>query len=68
LLAKGEAYNKSAEGVGTLKAVKAIADREGLNMPICQALYRVVFENADIQSTIRGLFDRPLKKEFEKNS
>lgn len=66
LLAKGEAYNKSAEGVGTLKAVKAIADREGLEMPICQALYRVVFEGADIQSTIRGLFDRPLKKEFDK--
>ena len=66
LLAKGEAYNKSAEGVGTLKAVKAIADREGLEMPICQALYRVVFEGADIKSTIRGLFDRPLKKEFDK--
>ena len=68
LLAKGEAYNKSAEGVGTLKAVKAIADKEGLEMPICQALYKVVFENADIQSTIRGLFDRPLRKEFDKVS
>ncbi len=66
LLAKGEAYQKSAEGVGTLKAVKAIADRENLEMPICQALYRVVFENADIQSTIRELFERPLKKEFDK--
>jgi len=66
LLAKGEAYNKSAEGVGTLKAVKAIADREHLEMPICQALYKVVFEGADIQSTIRSLFERPLKKEFDK--
>ena len=66
LLAKGEAYQKSAEGVGTLKAVKAIADREKLEMPICQALYKVVFEGADIQSTIRSLFDRPLKKEFDK--
>ncbi len=66
LLAKGEAYQKSAEGVGTLKAVKAIADRENLEMPICQALYKVVFEGADIQSTIRSLFERPLKKEFDK--
>lgn len=63
--AKGEPYSKLAEGVATLKAVKAIADKEHIEMPICQALYRVIFEKADIQSTIRSLFDRALKKEFD---
>ena len=63
--AKGEPYDKLAEGVATLKAVKAIADKEKIDMPICQALYKVIFEKADIQSTIRGLFDRSLKKEFD---
>lgn len=62
--AKGVPYTKLAEGVDTLKAVKAIADRENIDMPICQALYRVLFENADIEKTIRELFDRALKKEF----
>ena len=46
-------------------AVKAIADREHIDMPICQALYKVIFEKADIEKTIRGLFDRSLKKEFD---
>lgn len=66
LFAKGEPYTKLAEGVDTLRAVKAIADRENIDMPICQALYRIIFEKADIKQTIKGLFDRPLKKEFEK--
>lgn len=64
MFAKGEAYGKSAEGVGTLRAVKAISDRENIEMPICQALYSIIFEQADIKATIRGLFDRSLKKEF----
>lgn len=62
--AKGEAYGKSAEGVGTLRAVKAISDRENIDMPICQALYSIIFEQADIKTTIRNLFERSLKKEF----
>ncbi len=65
MFAKGESYGKSAEGVGTLRAVKAIADKENIEMPICQALYRAIFEGADIEATIKGLFDRSLKKEFE---
>lgn len=64
MFAKGEAYGKSAEGVGTLRAVKAISDRENIEMPICQALYSIIFEQADIKATIRTLFERSLKKEF----
>ena len=65
MFAKGKHYGKLAEGVDTLRAVKAIADREHIDMPICQALYKVIFEKADIEKTIRGLFDRSLKKEFD---
>ena len=64
--ARGEDFGKLAEGVPTLKAVKNIADKEGIDMPICQALYRVVYEGADIKSTIRSMFERTLKQEFEK--
>jgi glycerol-3-phosphate dehydrogenase (NAD(P)+) len=65
MFAKGERFGKLAEGVATLKAVKIIADREHIDMPICQALYQVIYEDTDIKNTIKKLFDRTLKQEFD---
>ncbi|MBQ8436408.1 MAG: glycerol-3-phosphate dehydrogenase [Alphaproteobacteria bacterium] len=65
MLAKGENFGKLAEGVATLKAVKIIADTEGIDMPIAQALYKVVYEQADIKTTLKSMFERDLKKEFD---
>ena len=62
---KGENFGKLAEGYFTLKAVKNIADKENISMPICQALYKAVYENADVKQTIRAMFERDLKHEFE---
>jgi len=62
--AKGEDFGKLAEGVPTLQAVKTIADKEHLDMPICQALYKVIYEKADIKSSIKSMYDRDLKQEF----
>ena len=62
--AKGEDFGKLAEGVATLKAVKQIADEKDIDMPICQALYKAVYENADIKTTIKSMFERKLKQEF----
>ena len=66
MLAKGEKFDKLAEGYYTLKAVKLLADKEHISMPICQALYSAVYENADIKETIHAMFERDLKHEFEK--
>ena len=63
--ARGEDFGKLAEGVPTLEAVKTIADAKGIDMPICQALYKVIYEKADIKETIRGMFNRDLKQEFD---
>lgn len=65
MFARGEDFGKLAEGVPTLKAVKIIADQQGIDMPICQALYKVIYEKADIKSTIKDMFNRDLKQEFE---
>lgn len=62
--ARGEEFGKLAEGVPTLNAVKNIADAENIDMPICQALYKAIYEKADIKATIRQMFDRDLKQEF----
>ena len=63
--ARGEDFGKLAEGVPTLQAVKFIADRENIDMPICQALYKAIYEKADIKETIKAMFGRDLKQEFE---
>ena len=62
--ARGQRFAKLAEGVPTLEAVKLIADKENIDMPISQALYKAIYQNADIKSTIRSMFERDLKKEF----
>ena len=64
LFAKGEKFDRPAEGYPTLKAVKLLADKEHIDMPICQALYKAVYEQADIKKTIREMFERDLKNEF----
>lgn len=61
---KGENFDKLAEGYYTLKAVKIIADEKGIDMPISQALYKAIYEKADIKKTIKELFERDLKNEF----
>ncbi|MFV0626833.1 MAG: NAD(P)H-dependent glycerol-3-phosphate dehydrogenase [Alphaproteobacteria bacterium] len=64
LFAKGEKFEKLAEGVYTLKAVKEISDRENIDMPISQALYKVIYEDAKVKETIKSMFLRDLKQEF----
>jgi glycerol-3-phosphate dehydrogenase (NAD(P)+) len=65
MFVKGEKFGKLAEGYYTLKAVKNIADKEGIDMPISQALYKGIYEGADVKSVIKEMFDRDLKQEFE---
>lgn len=63
--ARGETFEKLAEGVPTLKAVKIIADNNNIDMPISQALYQAIYEKADIKEVIKKLFERSLKQEFK---
>lgn len=64
MFAKGEKFEKLAEGVYTLKAVKEIADKEKIDMPICQALYKAIYQHLDIKEEIHHIFLRELKQEF----
>lgn len=63
--ARGEDFGKLAEGVPTLKAVKAVADKYNIDMPISQALYQAIYEKGNIKEIIGQLFERSLKREFE---
>ncbi|WP_299400274.1 NAD(P)H-dependent glycerol-3-phosphate dehydrogenase [Pelagibius sp.] len=51
------------EGVYTAKAAVAMAEAEGIEMPICAAVDQVVNHGADLAATIEGLMARPFKAE-----
>ena len=59
--AKGEKFEKLAEGVPTLQAVYDLRDK--IEIPLCTALYHVIYENADPKKEIERLFQRPVKSE-----
>ena len=61
-LIKGPRFAKLAEGVPTLGAVHCLRDR--VEMPICEVLYQVVYENKDPKEEIEKLFQRPNHSEF----
>jgi glycerol-3-phosphate dehydrogenase (NAD(P)+) len=52
-----------AEGVSTAKAAIALARSRNIEMPLCEAVYAILHEAADISVTIEKLLSRPLKAE-----
>lgn len=51
------------EGIPNARAVVEKAAAMGVDMPICQAVCRILHDRADIGQTIAGLLTRPLKAE-----
>ncbi|MBN2408707.1 MAG: NAD(P)-dependent glycerol-3-phosphate dehydrogenase [Candidatus Aminicenantes bacterium] len=52
-----------AEGITTALSVRALADREGIEMPICTEVCRVLYENKNPEDSLRDLMLRSLKVE-----
>ncbi|MCA1642290.1 MAG: NAD(P)-dependent glycerol-3-phosphate dehydrogenase [Acidobacteria bacterium] len=57
--------NQVAEGVRTTRAVKSIADRIGVGMPITEQVHAVLYEGTSPRDAARELMARPLRGEFE---
>lgn len=51
------------EGVPTTTSVVELAQRHGIEMPITQGVYRVLFEGVRASDAISALMARPLKRE-----
>ncbi len=58
-----EAQKQVVEGIYTVKALHAWSQETGLEMPITEAVYRVVYENADPLEQIDLLMGRQAKPE-----
>ncbi len=54
-----------AEGVVTTRSARALAAREGVEMPIVDAVYRVLFENHPPRDAIGALMSRELRSEVD---
>ena len=52
-----------AEGVPTTRALYELANRAGVEMPLCEALYSVLFEGRGAREVIRELMTRPPREE-----
>lgn len=52
-----------AEGVDSAAAVRELAERRGVEMPIVSAVDAILHRNADIDAAIAGLLARPFKSE-----
>jgi glycerol-3-phosphate dehydrogenase (NAD(P)+) len=52
------------EGVGTTRAARVLSGRLGVQMPICEELYAVLFEDKDPSASLIDLMARGAKDEF----
>lgn len=61
---KGEDFGALAEGYATTRAMILLGQKHGVDLPICQAVYDILYEHADPDTTLHALFTRDLKNEF----
>ena len=62
----GEAYQDLTEGYYTVAALKTLEKRYGVELPICDAVWNVLYGKKDPADEIDGLFHRTLKPEIDK--
>ncbi|MFZ5452390.1 MAG: NAD(P)H-dependent glycerol-3-phosphate dehydrogenase [Thermodesulfobacteriota bacterium] len=60
-----EAMIEVAEGIKTTRAVHLLAQRLGVEMPIVDAVYRILYEDLAPREAIKKLMARELKDELE---
>ena len=54
-----------AEGINTCRSTVGLAERYGVEMPICRAVHRVLFEEQDPRQAVVQLMTRELRFESE---
>lgn len=57
-------YDALAEGYYTVKAIVNLAKNYGVEVPICSAVYDILYQGAEPGEALNKLFDRSIKEEF----
>ncbi len=63
-IVQGAKYNELAEGYYTVKAIRKLGKAYGVELPICEAVYQIIYEGKESKSILKNLFGRSLKNEF----
>ena len=61
---RGETFDRLAEGYYTVDAMVRMAKTYGVELPICNAIYRILYQGAESKTELDTLFARALKREF----
>jgi len=71
-LAAGKTADQALAGIGQVvegypaaKALRAVAARAGVEMPLCEGVYRVLYEGMPARDAVRALMMRPIKSETD---
>ena len=59
-----EPFDALAEGYYTVKAMLNLGKKYGVDLPICTAVYEILYREKDAKDVLNGLFTRSLKNEF----
>ena len=61
---QGKAYIDLAEGYYTVKALMNLEEKYNVELPICNAVYEVLYNGANAERVLNNLFSRSIKNEF----
>lgn len=56
---------QAVEGYLAARAVHSVAARERVDMPICEGIYRLLYEGLPAREVVKALMSRPIKSEFD---
>jgi glycerol-3-phosphate dehydrogenase (NAD(P)+) len=59
------AIHQVVEGVAAARAVHHVAQRLGVDMPICREIYGIMYENKPVGSAVQALMGRDVRSETE---
>ena len=61
---RGESFHALAEGYHTVRALMKLEEAYGVELPICRAVYRILYDGEQPRDALNDLFGRQLKNEF----
>jgi len=56
---------QAVEGYAAAQALRAVAARAGVEMPLSEGVYQVLYEGLPAKDVVRALMNRPIKAEIE---
>ena len=59
-----EKMSMVSEGINTSKAVYKLSKKYKIELPICESVYKILFENLDPLNAVKNLINRNLSSEL----